>query len=205
MWIEIFKTGTYRDEINIPRFFTEDDLDTIVKNFNPRDHMVPVIIGSVKNVDLVRDKPPVWAYVDNLKREGTILSASLRDMIPEFEEMIKQGAFKKRSISFFPKTNLFNKWSLLALGFVGADPPSLPSLDSFEFSEQSVPCRRTIDFEDAQFFSGTAGESLILLVNRKMRAKPELNYKDAYIEVEEENPGISKEYVQEIRMRYNLR
>jgi|GEM_PF-6125316 len=204
MWVEIFKTGTYRDDINMPRVFSEADFDEIVKNFNPREHMVPVIIGSVSKVDFRKDNPPVWAYVGNLKREGTILSANLKDIIPEFEEMIKYGSFNKRSISLFPRSKLFDKWSLAALGFIGANPPSLPSLDLFEFSELSSD-RRIIDFEDEKFFTGTAGESLILLINRKKRAKPKLKYKDAYIEVEEENPGLSKAYVQEIRKRYNLR
>lgn len=127
-WIEIFRAGRQRDSSGEEREWSETDLDEIVKNYDPRHHEAPAVIGHPK------EDHPAWAWTEALKREGKILFAKLRDAVPEFAEMVRQGMFKKRSAAFYvhPKLNLKH------IGFLGAKAPAVKGLADIKFSSEGV-------------------------------------------------------------------
>jgi len=135
-WIEIFRAGKQRDSSGEEREWSEADLDEIIKNYDPRHHEAPAVIGHPK------EDHPAWAWTEALKREGKILFARLRDAIPEFAEMVRQGMFKKRSAAFY----LQPKLSLKHIGFLGATAPAVKGLADIKFSGEGV----TVEFQDRE-------------------------------------------------------
>jgi len=132
-WIAIFKTGTHTDSNGNVRTWTEADLDAIVKKYNPKEHESPVVIGHPK------DNSPAYGWVERLERKGGVLYAKLKDLVPEFVDMVKKGLYKKRSISLYPDMTLRH------IGFLGAMPPAIKGLPNFAFGDDGG---LTIEFED---------------------------------------------------------
>ena len=123
MWIEIFKTGTHTDSSGKTETWTERDLDDIVSQYNPEIHEAPVVIGHPK------DNVPAFGWAETLKREGQVLYAKLKDLVPEFVDLLKRNMFKKRSISLYPDGGLKH------IGFLGAVPPAIKGLADIKFSQ----------------------------------------------------------------------
>ena len=123
-WIQIFKTGTHTDNAGNIKTWTESDLDSIVKQYNEGTYEAPVVIGHpVTNA-------PAYGWVEKLKRQGEFLLGKFKDVIPEFEEAVQQGLYKKRSISMYPDLTLRH------VGFLGAAPPSVKGLENIKFAEK---------------------------------------------------------------------
>lgn len=120
-WIAIFRTGTHTDSSGRPREFTKEDLDRMVEKYVPSSHEAPVVIGHPK------DNAPAFGWVETIKREGEILYARLKDLVPEFVDMVRRGLFKKRSISLYPDDTLRH------IGFLGANPPAVKGLPDVAF------------------------------------------------------------------------
>ncbi len=135
MLIEIFKTGTHTDSAGNTRAWTEKDLDAIANKYNPAHHEAPVVIGHPK------DNAPAFGWVEGLERKGSVLYAKLKDLVPEFVEVVKKGLYKKRSISLYPDMTLRH------VGFLGAMPPAIKGLADVAFSEAEAV---TIEFADYQ-------------------------------------------------------
>lgn len=123
MDIAVFQTGTHTDMAGETKNWTTEDVDQIVKSYNPSVHEAPVVIGHPKN------DSPAWGWVESLRREGNILFAKLKNIAPEFAGWINDGRYKKRSIS------LYSDLSLKHLGFLGAMPPAVKGLPDSGFME----------------------------------------------------------------------
>lgn len=121
MKIQIFKTGKHTDSAGIEREWTSADLDKIAASYNPSTHEAPVVIGHPK------DNAPAYGWVEKVWREGETLWAGLKDLVPEFVDLVKQGLFKKRSISLYPDLTLRH------VGFLGAMPPAVKGLADVAF------------------------------------------------------------------------
>ena len=100
MWIEIFKTGTHTDSDGNTRTWNKQDLDRIASQYNPAIHEAPVVIGHPKV------NAPAYGWVEDLKREGGTLFANLKELVPEFVDLLKRKLYKKRSVSLYPDTRL---------------------------------------------------------------------------------------------------
>ena len=122
--IEIFKTGKHTDSNGNTREWTEDDLSKIVNSYNPQVHEAPVVIGHPK------DNAPAFGWVETLKKEGGVLYAQVKDLVPEFVDTVRKGLYKKRSISLYPDM------SLRHIGFLGALPPAIKGLADISFSDK---------------------------------------------------------------------
>ncbi|MDP3014246.1 MAG: hypothetical protein Q8M92_08405, partial [Candidatus Subteraquimicrobiales bacterium] len=138
-WIAIFRTGAHTDSNGNEKTWTEKELDTIVEKYNPKEHEAPVVIGHPK------DNAPAYGWIEAVKREGDILYAKMKGLIPEFVEMVKKGMFKKRSISLYPDGTLRH------IGFLGAMPPAVKGLPDFAFGDKGG---LTIEFEENQTEKG---------------------------------------------------
>ncbi len=124
-WIPIFKSGTQTDSSGATRDWTEADLDAIVNHYNAADRSddAPVVIGHPKTDD------PAWGWVDKLKRVGTMLYATFKDVDEQFRDMVNKGRFKYRSIALYPDLKLRH------VGFLGAAAPAVKGLGAASFSD----------------------------------------------------------------------
>lgn len=132
-WIQVFRTGRHTDASGDEREWGKGDLDRIVSSYNPQRHEAPVVIGHPE------DSAPAFGWVEALKREGEILYAKLKDLVPEFVDMVRRGLYKKRSIALYPDLTLRH------VGFLGAMPPAIKGLEDVRFQERG---KVTICFSD---------------------------------------------------------
>jgi hypothetical protein len=127
-WFEIFKGGTQIDSEG--REHDGDKvIDKAVATFDAAQHEPPLVVGHPKEND------PSYGWVEALKttvKDGIkVLLAKAKQVVPEFEEMVKQGRFKKRSASFYPDGRLRH------IGFLGAAPPAVKGLADLKFESDS--------------------------------------------------------------------
>jgi hypothetical protein len=123
-WIEIFRGGKQTDSEG-NEHDGDDLIDKAIAGFNAAEHEPPVVVGHpVENA-------PAFGWVQELKADVDagikILKAKLKQVVPEFEEIVKQGLFKKRSASFYPDGRLRH------VGFLGAAPPAVKGLKDIGF------------------------------------------------------------------------
>jgi len=121
-WIEIFRGGKQIDSTG-----REHDGDALISkavaSFDPSYHEPPIVVGHPK------DNAPAFGWVQGLKQSGSRLLAKIRDVVPEFEAIAKQGLYKKRSASFYPDGRLRH------VGFLGAAPPAVKGLADLKFDD----------------------------------------------------------------------
>lgn len=123
MWVEIFKTGTHADSKGRKSEYTHEILDDMVSLYNSKHDLAPIVKGHpVSN-------SPAYGWVDKLARRGNKLLAYLKDINSEFASEIKEGRYKKVSISLTPDLNLRH------IGFLGAASPAVSGLAPVEFDE----------------------------------------------------------------------
>ena len=120
---EIFRTGTHTSLNGQTKEFLETDLDTIASSYDPQQHEAPIVIGHPET------NAPAYGWIDKLKRVGGRLIAFPKQVSNEFAELVKTGAFKKRSISITPDLQLNH------VGFLGAAAPAVKGLKDVEFAE----------------------------------------------------------------------
>src|SRR5574341_2536400 len=112
-WIEVFRAGDYGPKGK----YTEQDIDQMIANYDPAHHEAPLVLGHPES------DSPAMGWVEALKREGAVMLAKLKQVQPALEEMVRQGLFKKRSISFYR-----DPLALRHVGFLGAMPPGAKGL-----------------------------------------------------------------------------
>lgn len=124
-WIEIFRTGTHTDSAGHTQTWGDSDLERMVSSYNPEKNEAPIVIGHPET------NAPAYGWVEALKKEGARLLMKAKDMVPEFVEMVKQGLFKKRSISIYPDGTLRH------VGFLGAAAPAVKGLKDIAFEQDN--------------------------------------------------------------------
>lgn len=126
IWIECFRTGSQTDSAGNTKDWTEADLDNIVDKYNNQAdeerHEAPIVLGHPKTDD------PAFGWVEELKREGNLLFAKLKDLSKDFVQKVRDGQYKKRSIS------LYSNMLLKHIGFLGATPPAVKGLADPDFN-----------------------------------------------------------------------
>jgi hypothetical protein len=128
-WIEIFRAGDYASQGK----FTEADLDQIVLNYqpsNPEFEDAPATIGHSDG-----SGAPAWAWWSAIKREGKLLLGKMKDVQPQFEEMVQNRMFPKRSIGLVKRAN--SGWNLQHVAFLGAKAPQVKGLADCKFSDRT--------------------------------------------------------------------
>jgi hypothetical protein len=130
--IEVFRAGSFTDMTGIKQTTTEKDLQAIAAAYDAENYPAPVVLGHPSN------DAPAYGWVDRLFVEKGVLKANLRETAAEFSEWVKQGRYKKVSISLFlpggssnPKPEGFY---LKHLGFLGAAAPAVSGLKPVKFS-----------------------------------------------------------------------
>jgi hypothetical protein len=127
-WIEIFRAGTHTAASGERVTISAADVDAIAKGYDASYHEAPIVIGHPA------DNAPAWGWVAGLKSEGGKLLAQLKQVAPEFREMVNAGLFKKRSASFYKDLDGRGQY-LRHVGFLGAQPPAVKALAAIQLAE----------------------------------------------------------------------
>lgn len=151
-WVEIFAAGKHTDAEGRRHSIDRPYLQAIVDNFNPNLHEPPVVIGHPKSDE------PAYGSTAALRVNGDKLEAQFADVDAEFERLVKEGRFKKRSAAFYvdPETAPGRRApSLRHVGFLGAQAPAVKGLRNIQFIEgPSV----TFEFSEDNSMADKAGE-----------------------------------------------
>lgn len=123
-WIEIARVGDFVDAKGTSVKIDDDFLNAVIVNFNASHHEPPIVIGH-PGVDA-----PAFGWTEELRRKGDRLEARFTDTNDEFEKMVKEGAFRKRSSSFYTQPPV-----LKHVGFLGAMPPAIKGLKNIQFND----------------------------------------------------------------------
>ncbi len=143
--IAIFKVGKHTSTSGETLNATADYLRSVVASYDKNNHQAPAVIGHPK------DNSPAYGWVTaiNFNEQEGILYADFEQVEPQFQQLLTDGRFKKRSASFYPPNHPSNptkgKPYLRHVGFLGAMPPSVKGLK--DFSDDS----NCITFEFSEF------------------------------------------------------
>ena len=192
-WIEIFRGGRQTDSQG--RGHDGDEIiDKALASFNVNEHEPPLTVGHPEN------NSPAYGWVEGLKsivKDGAkVLMAKFRQVAPDFEDLVKQGLFKKRSASFYPDGRLRH------VGFLGAAPPAVKGLADMEFAEKG---------ESISFVTGDdAGQVLHEKILEIVQTNPPLrdhygrefsepiSYRDAMNYVLDVEPELAAKYIESL-------
>jgi uncharacterized protein YdaT len=138
-WVEVFRAGEQTDSAGNTKTWTEEDLQKIESKYNSQSaHEAPLVVGHPK------DNAPAFGWVEKLKANGATLLAKFKQVMPAFSDAVKEGRYKKRSIS------LYNDMTLRHIGFLGAVPPAVKGLADIKFNEDD-------DFVTVEFNEDESG------------------------------------------------
>lgn len=134
-WIELFRAGSYGDKGS----YSVGDIDKMIANFNPAEHEPPVVMGHPEM------DAPAYGWVESLKRVGNVLMGKLKQVPDQFSQLVDEGRFKKRSISFYRTA----KGPVLRhVGFLGAMPPEVKGLADVKLASFSAGAFQAIEFKE---------------------------------------------------------
>ncbi len=128
MKFEIFKTGSHTSDKGVSKDYTLEDLNFIAQSYKPEEDEAPIVIGHPENND------PAFGWISSLSvsEDGKLFAeASDEKLHPDFLNALKDGSYKKRSISLTPEGKLRH------VGFLGAAKPAVKGLADIQFSSPS--------------------------------------------------------------------
>lgn len=141
--INIFKTGTHTSSNGATLDFSEDKLQGSAESYSPSVHEAPIVIGHPK------DNGPAYGWIKSMEFSEGSLDAIPDQVNEDFAEMVKSGAFKKVSASFYlpdaPNNPSPGNLYLRHVGFLGAQPPAIKGLAPVDFSEEE---EGVVEFEE---------------------------------------------------------
>ena len=151
LWVQVFRTGTHTDAFGRTSEWTTVELDLIADKYDPELLEAPYVIGHPYSND-----QPAYGWVREVRRQGNYLEARAYDVDEDFEQDVRTGKYRKRSISL--SRNLY----LLHVGWLGAANPAIPGLKDVKFSTlaESESKRGTQFFSvlEEPIFVGTGNE-----------------------------------------------
>lgn len=136
-WIELFRAGDYGDKGS----YSAADIDKMVANYDPAKHEAPVVMGHPEM------DAPAYGWVEAVKRSGNVLLGKLKQVPDQFSQLVNEGRFKKRSISFYRGEN---GPSLRHVGFLGAMPPEVKGLADVKLASFGAGEFQAIEFKEEE-------------------------------------------------------
>ncbi|MBU0945515.1 MAG: hypothetical protein KJ804_09115 [Proteobacteria bacterium] len=137
-YVEIFRGGKQVDSSGNSHD-GDTMIDQAVASFQAETHQPPLVVGHPK------DNEPAYGWVKGLQTKTVngvkTLLAKFEEVVPEFEELVAAGRYKKRSASFYPDGRLRH------VGFLGAVPPAVKGLADLKFDDGEGE-QLTFDFYD---------------------------------------------------------
>ena len=147
MEFEIFRTGTHTSNNGITKSYSLSDLNSIADSYNPLILEAPIVLGHPKS------NSPAFGWIESLKVVGDRLIAKAKDVVPEFLDAVRNGLFKKRSVS------LDKDGKLRHVGFLGASIPAVQGLADIQFSEEDI--NESFEFNNEDNTQSDSNNSLV--------------------------------------------
>lgn len=136
--IHSFKAGRQTASNGTTIDFTEADIAATAAAYDPALSEAPIVVGHPTT------DGPAYGWVKSFTAQGPNLFAEPHQVNPEFAELVKAGAFKKVSISLYPKDHPHNPvpgvYYPRHLGYLGATPPAIKGLKPTEFAAADAEC-----------------------------------------------------------------
>ncbi len=143
-YIEVFRAGEQTDSGGNTRTWTHGDLDQMVANHTVET--APIVVGHPKS------DAPAYGWTEKLKRVGDVLFAKFEQVEPQFEKMVSDGRFKKRSVAVHKDKN---GYYIRHIGWLGAARPAVEGLKPAQFAATDD------DIESFEFESDWVTPSLL--------------------------------------------
>lgn len=154
--IEVLRTGTFTPMSGAAVTFSAGDLKAIADAYDSSTAPAPAVIGHPKTDDPAYGWAKSFSYDPSSQR----LLAEVSEIEPQFAEAVKEGRFKKISLSLFapnaPNNPAPGKWYPKHIGFLGAAAPAVSGLKPVAFS-LSEAGTVTFEFADATALRDVAG------------------------------------------------
>lgn len=131
-FVETLAVGQYTDMNGNVVDVTPEYLGKLAANYDPALHEAPLVIGHPET------DAPAYGWVSAARVKGDKLEVQFADVEPQFEDMVRRGLFKKRSLKIYndPKKGPNGLAPYIAhVGFLGAQPPAVKGLKNIQFSE----------------------------------------------------------------------
>lgn len=133
--MEVFRTGDYGPK----GAYSETDLDRIVDDYRTDLLEAPLTFDHAQT-------GPAYGWVNRLRREGDRLVAVLKDVPAAVTELVRKGAYKRRSVELFQKLPHTGRPYLRAVSLLGAATPEVKGLRDVCFASREEAC--TVEFAD---------------------------------------------------------
>lgn len=133
--IHIFRAGRHTTAAGEAIEFSRADLVATAAAYDPAVSEAPLVIGHPKT------DGPAYGWAKGMEVRGDDLYATPDQVNPEFAQMVRDGAFKKRSVKWFRPTDPLNPkpgiWYPQHIGFLGAAAPGIKGLRPVELSQSA--------------------------------------------------------------------
>lgn len=134
--IHVLRAGKHVTNAGETIEFTQADIGAIAAAYNPALHEAPLVVGHPK-LDA-----PAYGWGLKFAAEGGDLFVVPHQVNPEFAEMVKAGAFKKRSLKLYRPDDPANPkpgvWYPQHIGFLGAAAPAIKGLKEVQFADSGA-------------------------------------------------------------------
>jgi hypothetical protein len=131
--LHIFRPGKHTASCGTSLQFGEAELQATAAAYDPAIHEAPLVVGHPS------DNGPAYGWVQGLSFADGQLDADPHQVNADFDELVKTGAYKKLSASFYapdsPTNPVPGTWYLRHVGFLGAQPPAIKGLQAIGFAE----------------------------------------------------------------------
>ena len=142
--IQIFRSGTHTDASGNKIIISNDDIDTMIANYN-ESNKAPLVIGHPTT------NAPAFGWANKLSRKDDILYASFSDVHEDIKQAVTDKHYQKVSTSFYTPQHPHNptqgSWYPRHVGLLGATPPAIKGLETVAFSETDNDCL-TVEFAE---------------------------------------------------------
>ena len=136
--VEIFRAGDYGEAGE----YDNDDLDQIVSSYQAAFHEAPVTVDHEQH-------GPALGWIAGLRRIGSSIFADLQRIPEEFYDLLRQGAYKKRSVEIYLSgSETFKEaggFYLRAVTFLGASAPRVKGMADIKFADAA---RMAFEFKE---------------------------------------------------------
>lgn len=153
--VEIAKTGTFNASTGKVTFTRKDfnDMEAASKELLGKVAF-PLKLGHNEGQELVQeDGLPAAGWIENVRREGDLLKADFMRVPLQIAELMKAGAFRKRSIEAFRNVEFAGKrfpMVLTGTALLGEDLPAVDSLDDIEALYQAAKLELPVQDQDTE-------------------------------------------------------
>ncbi len=147
--IQIFRSGTHTDASGNKIIISNDDIDTMIANYN-ESNKAPLVIGHPTT------NAPAFGWANKLSRKDDILYASFSDVHEGIKQAVTDKHYQKVSTSFYTPQHPHNptqgSWYPRHVGLLGATAPAIKGLETVAFSETDNDCL-TVEFAEVSAWS----------------------------------------------------